>query len=93
VSARNNLTSGEIGRGPYSLSLEAIREFEVITNVYNVTQGRQGGGAISAVTKSGTNQFTGSVFDYYRSDELASRTTSGAIKGCSSLPTTNTDSA
>jgi hypothetical protein len=72
VSARNNLTSGEIGRGPYSLSLEAIREFEVITNVYNVTQGRQGGGAVSAVTKSGTNTFTGSVFDYYRSDELAS---------------------
>jgi hypothetical protein len=72
VSARNNLTSGEIGRGPFSLSLEAIREFEVITNVYSVTQGRQGGGAISAVTKSGTNTFTGSVFDYFRSDALAS---------------------
>lgn len=72
VSARNNLTSGEIGRGPFSLSLEAIREFEVITNVYSVTQGRQGGGAISAVTKSGTNNFTGSVFNYFRSDALAS---------------------
>ena len=72
VSARNNLTSGEIGRGPFSLSLEAIREFEIITNVYSVTQGRQGGGAISAVTKSGTNTFTGSVFDYFRSDALAS---------------------
>ena len=72
VSARNNLTSGEIGRGPFSLSLEAIREFEVITNVYNVTQGRQGGGAISAVTKSGTNKFTGSVFNYFRSDALSS---------------------
>lgn len=72
VSARNNLTSGEIGRGPFSLSLEAIREFEIITNVYSVTQGRQGGGAISAVTKSGTNTFTGSVFDYFRSNDLAS---------------------
>jgi len=72
VSARNNLTSGEIGRGPYSLSLEAIREFEVITNSYNVTQGRQGGGAVSAVTKSGTNTFTGSAFNYHRSDALAS---------------------
>lgn len=72
VSARNNLTSGEIGRGPFSLSLEAIREFEVITNVYNVAQGRQGGGAISAVTKSGTNKFTGSVFNYHRSNALAS---------------------
>lgn len=72
VSARNNLTSGEIGRGPFTLSLEAIREFEVITNVYDVTQGRQGGGAISAVTKSGTNDFTATVFDYLRSDFLAS---------------------
>ncbi len=33
VSARNNLTSGTVGGGPYSLSIEAIREFEVITNV------------------------------------------------------------
>jgi hypothetical protein len=73
VSARNNLTSGEIGRGPFSLSMEAIREFEIITNVYSVTQGRQGGGAISAVTKSGTNTFTGSVFNYFRSDALASK--------------------
>jgi len=72
LSARNNLTSGTVGGGPYSLSLEAIREFEVITNIYDVTQGRQGGGTISAVTKSGTNTFTGSVFDYYRSDALAS---------------------
>lgn len=72
VNAKNSLTSGEIGRGPFSLSLEAIREFEVITNVYSVTQGRQGGGAISAVTKSGTNTFTGSVFNYYRSDALSS---------------------
>ncbi|MBC8083580.1 MAG: carboxypeptidase regulatory-like domain-containing protein, partial [Hymenobacter sp.] len=73
VSARNNLTSGAVGNGPYSLSLEAIREFEVATNVYDVTQGRQGGGTISAVTKSGTNTFTGSIFDYYRADFLASK--------------------
>ncbi|WP_233636073.1 TonB-dependent receptor [Hymenobacter setariae] len=72
VSARNNLTSGAVGNGPFSLSLEAIREFEVSTNVYDVTQGRQGGGTISAVTKSGTNTFTGSIFDYYRADFLAS---------------------
>lgn len=72
ASARNNLTSGAIGSGPYSLSLEAIREFEVATNVYDVNKGREGGGTVSAVTKSGTNTLTGSVFDYYRSDALAS---------------------
>ncbi|OOQ57919.1 hypothetical protein BC343_13445 [Mucilaginibacter pedocola] len=72
ASARNNLTSGAVGSGPYSLSLEAIREFEVSTNIYDVSQGRAGGATISAVTKSGTNEFVGSVFDYYRSDGLAS---------------------
>jgi len=72
TSARSNLTSGAVGSGPYSLSLEAIREFEVSTNIYDVTQGRAGGGTVSAVTKSGTNTLTGSVFDYYRSDGLAS---------------------
>ncbi|WP_345209442.1 TonB-dependent receptor [Mucilaginibacter gynuensis] len=73
TSARSNLTSGAVGSGPYSLSLEAIREFEVSTNIYDVSQGRAGGGTVSAVTKSGTNTFTGAVFDYYRSDELASK--------------------
>ena len=72
ASARNNLTSGAVGSGPYSLSLEAIREFEVAANVYDVSRGREGGGTVSAVTKSGTNALTGSAFDYYRSDFLAS---------------------
>jgi hypothetical protein len=40
--------------------------------VYDVTQGRQGGGAVSAATKSGTNSFTGSAFTYHRADWLAS---------------------
>ena len=43
ASARNNLTSGALGNGPYSLSLEAIREFEISTNDYDVTKGRQFG--------------------------------------------------
>lgn len=72
VSARNNLTSGDLGSGPYTVSLEAVREFEVVANEYDVTQGRQGGGAISVVTKSGTNTWTGSAFTYYNSGALAS---------------------
>ncbi|RXG22556.1 TonB-dependent receptor [Leeuwenhoekiella aequorea] len=72
VNFRNQLTAGEVGQGPYTISLEAIREFEVSTNDYNVTQGRQGGGAITSVTKSGTNEFTGSTFFYHRADALQS---------------------
>lgn len=72
VNARNQLTAGEIGRGPYTISQEAIREFEVSTNDYDVTQGRQGGGAINAVTKSGSNHVEGSIFFYHRADALQS---------------------
>ncbi|MCH7412302.1 carboxypeptidase regulatory-like domain-containing protein [Belliella sp. R4-6] len=72
VNARNQLTAGEIGRGPYTVSIEAIREFEVATNSYDVTQGRQAGGALNAVTKAGTNTLEGSAFAYHRNDNLAS---------------------
>ncbi|WP_019987668.1 TonB-dependent receptor [Rudanella lutea] len=72
ASARNNLTSGQLGSGPFSLSLEAIREFEIVANEYDVTKGRQGGGTVSAVTKSGTNKVTGTAFTYYNADGLAS---------------------
>lgn len=73
VNARNQLTAGEIGRGPYTISQEAIREFEVTTNDYSVLQGRQGGGGINAVTKTGTNRLRGSAFFYHRADDLQSQ--------------------
>lgn len=73
ANARNTLTAGEIGRGPFTISQEAIREFEVSTNDYTVTQGRQSGGSLNAVTKSGTNEFHGSLFSYYRADALQSK--------------------
>jgi hypothetical protein len=73
VNFRNMLTAGEAGRGPYTISLEAIREFEVSTNDYDVTQGRQGGGSITSVTKSGTNNLEGSAFFYHRADNLQSQ--------------------
>ena len=73
ANARNTLTAGEVGRGPYTLSQEAVREFEVSTNDYSVTQGRQSGGALNVVTKSGTNTFNGSAFFYHRADALQSK--------------------
>ncbi|WP_218598226.1 TonB-dependent receptor [Polaribacter sp. NJDZ03] len=75
VNFRNTLTAGEVGKGPYTISQEAIREFEVSTNDYDVSQGRQGGGSITSVTKSGTNEFEGSAFFYHRSDNLQSQYT------------------
>jgi hypothetical protein len=52
--------------------MEAVREFNVVTNQYDVTYGRSGGGTVSTVTKSGTNTFTGSAFTYGRTNWLSS---------------------
>ncbi len=73
MTNRSPLSSGTTNRGPYSISMEAIREFEVVTNSYDVSYGRNGGGLISAVTRSGTNRFEGSAFLYNRADQLASK--------------------
>lgn len=70
---RSPLWAGTSGGGPQQISQEAIREFAVSTNDYDVTQGRQGGGAVNAVTKNGTNELQGTFFFYNRADELASQ--------------------
>jgi len=46
---------------------DAISQFNVATNNFNATLGRYAAAVVSAVTKSGTNQFHGSVFEFYRS--------------------------
>lgn len=73
MTARGPLSGGMTNRGNYLLSMESIREFEVVTNDYDVTLGRAGGGAVSAVTRSGTNTLTGSAFLYHRADQLQSQ--------------------
>jgi hypothetical protein len=69
VGAQMNNT-GQTFAGPLTMTVEAIREFEIVTNEYDVSKGRQGGGLINAVSKSGTNRFEGSAFSYYRDKRL-----------------------
>ena len=56
-------------RLPFSFSIEAVKEIQVITAGYDVERGQFTGGTVNAVTKSGSNQFEGSVFDYERGDK------------------------
>lgn len=75
MTAKNPVSAGGTtsrSGAPYSISMEAVREFKVVTNQYDVTLGRSGGGTVSAVTKAGTNTFSGSAFTYARADWLAS---------------------
>jgi hypothetical protein len=55
------------------LGVDTIREFSVETHGYSAEFGRAAGGIVSAVTKSGTNQFRGSGFTFHRDSALDAR--------------------
>jgi hypothetical protein len=56
----------------YSVSTDAIREFQVSTSNYSAQYGRAAGGVVNAVTKSGTNEFDGSAFYFIRDNKWGS---------------------
>src|SRR5215471_3007123 len=62
------------GRAPYQFSQDAVQEFQVNTNGYSAEFGRAGGAVINVVTKSGTNQFHGTGFEFYRDRSLNANT-------------------
>ncbi|WP_197076902.1 TonB-dependent receptor [Hymenobacter terrenus] len=62
---------GQAGTNP--ISLDAIQEFQVVLSPYDVRQGRFSGGGINAVTRSGTNEFSGSAFAFGRNQSTAGK--------------------
>jgi Carboxypeptidase regulatory-like domain len=65
-----NNTAGLRGTGNPAPNPEAVQEFRVITNSYAAEYGRYQAGVVDVVTKSGTNQFHGAVYEYYRDESL-----------------------
>src|SRR5258707_3834339 len=54
-------------------SQEAVSEFRVVNNGFGAEQGRAMGGIVNIITKSGTNDFHGSVYDYFENNALNAR--------------------
>lgn len=55
------------------LGVETLREFQVLTSAYSAEFGRVGGGIVNAVSRSGGNDFHGTLFEFHRNDELDAR--------------------
>jgi len=55
------------------LGVEAVREFNVLTDTYGAENGKRAGGQISIVTSAATNQLHGSAFEYLRNSALDAR--------------------
>lgn len=66
----NTIVSTSSGK---MLGVEAIQEFAVITNNGDATYGKKPGGQVNIVTRSGTNEFHGSVFEFVRNDIFDAR--------------------
>ncbi len=61
------------GKTPFTISIEAIREYQVVTDGASAEFGRMGGGYLNAITKNGTNELAGSLFYYKRPQSLVAR--------------------
>jgi len=68
-----NNTAGLRGTGNPAPNPEAVQELRVITNNYAAEYGRYPAGVVDVVTKSGTNQFHGAAFEFFRNEKLNAR--------------------
>jgi len=70
VDGEYNLDSGGNGNLLVTPSVDSIEEFKILRNDYSAEFGSATGGVINVVTKSGGQDFHGSVYDFYRNDKL-----------------------
>ncbi|MBB6612887.1 TonB-dependent receptor [Pontibacter sp. Tf4] len=63
--------------GTQPISLDAIQEIQVVIAPYDVKQGNFTGGGINAVTRSGSNKFSGSIYGFGRNQDIIGKAVEG----------------
>jgi hypothetical protein len=67
----NDFTNGPAGSAAgTALGMDTVQEFRLESNSYSAQYGRGLGGQVNAITKSGTNRFTGTAFEFHRNESL-----------------------
>jgi outer membrane receptor protein involved in Fe transport len=77
-SANNNEFDTTVGQ---NVPLDSVQEFSVVTSNFSAQYGRATGGVVNVLTKSGSNSFRGTGYDFYRSDKLATNTFANKANG------------
>jgi hypothetical protein len=58
------------GFGQPGISRDAIAEYQIVTNMFDITMGRSVGLQVQAISKAGSNNYNGTMYGYFRSDKL-----------------------
>jgi outer membrane receptor protein involved in Fe transport len=70
VDGQNNMDIGSNAQNVVTPPLDALEEFKVLRNNFNAEFGMVTGGVVNVITKSGTQRFHGSVYEFLRNDKL-----------------------
>ncbi len=77
----NESTAGGSNFTPLRPNPDSIQEFQVITSGFSAELGRSSGAQVTFVTRSGTNNFRGTLFEYYQSDKFMARSYASNVNG------------
>jgi carboxypeptidase family protein/TonB-dependent receptor-like protein len=76
----NESTAGGSNFTPLRPNPDSVQEFQVVTSNFTAELGRSSGAQVTLVTRSGTNDFHGNVFEYYRTPRLDAKSYSATIQ-------------
>jgi hypothetical protein len=81
INGIGDIDTGADGSQNVTVSIDSMAEFKVLTGQYQAEYGRNAGGQIAMVTKSGTDAFHGSTYIYHRHDDLNANTFINNVRG------------